>query len=58
MPSHLDIQSALVEMKDKAKSHIGSSEWLGSTEVSLCMSYFVDADCQIINVPTGSDLKS
>lgn len=45
-------------MKDKPKSHISSSEWLGSMEVSLCMSYFLDADCCIQNVSNGNELKS
>jgi hypothetical protein len=33
----LEIQTALVELEDKEKSIIGSSQWIGAFEVNLCV---------------------
>jgi Ufm1-specific protease 2 len=36
--SHLlEIQTALVELEDKDKTIIGSSQWIGAFEVNLCV---------------------
>jgi len=34
---YLEIQTALVELEDKEKSIIGSSQWIGAFEVNLCV---------------------
>ena len=33
----VEIQTALVELEDKEKSIIGSSQWIGAFEVNLCV---------------------
>ncbi len=37
MPSHRDMQMALVEVGDKDKPFVGSREWIGSFEVSTVL---------------------
>ena len=34
---YLEIQTALVELEDKEKTIIGSSQWIGAFEVNLCV---------------------
>ena len=36
-----EIQTALVELEDKEKSIIGSSQWIGAFEVNLCVQNFM-----------------
>lgn len=57
-PSLRGIQEALVTMQDKEEGFVGSREWIGSVEVSLCLDYFHDVPGKIIHVKTGSDLPS
>ena len=58
VPSHKEMQKALVEMGDKEKDFIGSNQWIGAFEVSLCINYFTDGfDCKIVNVAQGSLLS-
>ena len=40
-PTHLQIQQALVDVKDKEPSLVGSKEWIGSFEVSTCLDHFL-----------------
>ena len=42
VPSLRDIQDALVKMEDKPSSFIGSREWIGSFEISICLDYFYE----------------
>ena len=42
IPSLHDIQAALVEMGDKKPCFIGSKDWIGSVEISMCMDHFYD----------------
>ncbi len=37
----VEIQTALVELEDKEKSIIGSSQWIGAFEVNLCVQNFM-----------------
>jgi len=41
VPRIQEIQKALVELKDKPVSFIGSSDWIGAYEVMCCLNYFV-----------------
>lgn len=54
VPSLKAIQEALVAMGDKPDSFVGSREWIGSFEVSICMDYFVEVPCKIIHVTSGA----
>lgn len=38
IPMHYDIQKMLVDMDDKPKTFVGSSNWIGAVELSLCLS--------------------
>ena len=40
-PTHQQIQQALVDVKDKEASFIGSKEWIGSFEVSTCLNHLL-----------------
>lgn len=37
LTSFLEIQTALVDLEDKEKTIIGSSQWIGAFEVNLCV---------------------
>lgn len=47
VPKIQEIQEALVEVKDKPRSFIGSKEWIGALEVMLCLNHFLKV--KIIN---------
>ena len=56
IPKHQEIQQALVDMGDKPKSFVGSSKWIGSMEISFCLSQMLNVDCKIISVSKGSEI--
>ncbi len=56
MPTHREIQQALVDMGDKSKEFIGSSKWIGSMEISFCLSQMLNVDCKILSVSRASEL--
>mmetsp|Transcript_24775 Transcript_24775/g.33143 ORF Transcript_24775/g.33143 Transcript_24775/m.33143 type:complete len:120 (+) Transcript_24775:232-591(+) len=58
IPSHMEIQEALVTMGDKEKEFAGSSQWIGAVEVAMSITYFTSdlIDCKIINVSEGAEL--
>lgn len=56
VPTHNEIQQCLVELEDKPKSFIDSRQWIGSTEVSMCLQYFLNVDSRILHVRSGSEL--
>ena len=43
-------------MGDKEKDFVGSSQWIGAVEVSMCVNYFTNdaIECKIVNVSEGS----
>jgi len=56
IPTHLQIQQCLVDLEDKPKTFVGSRQWIGSMEVSMCLQHFLDVDSRIINVKSGADM--
>ncbi|KAH0688239.1 hypothetical protein KY284_018792 [Solanum tuberosum] len=56
VPSHREIQQALVEIGDKDPSFIGSREWIGAIELSFVLDKLIGASCKIINVRSGTEL--
>ncbi|XP_040168487.1 ufm1-specific protease 2 [Anopheles arabiensis] len=58
IPTHNDIQSCLVRLGDKQRPFIGSRQWIGSTEVSMCLSGLLGIDSRIMFVMHGSELAS
>ncbi|XP_078158016.1 peptidase C78, ubiquitin fold modifier-specific peptidase 1/ 2 isoform X2 [Carex rostrata] len=56
VPSHREIQQALVEIGDKDPSFIGSREWIGAIELSFVLDKLLGVSCKIINVRSGDEL--
>lgn len=50
IPSILEMQEILVQMKDKPDNWIGSSKWIGSFEVALILEHLCGISCEIISV--------
>ena len=57
IPTHREIQQALVDMGDKTKEFVGSSKWIGSMEISFCLNQMLNVDCKIVSVSRGSELS-
>jgi hypothetical protein len=47
----------LVDIGDKPKDFVGSSKWIGSMEISFCLSELLQVDCKILSVSRGSELN-
>uniref|UniRef100_A0A182PVX9 Ufm1-specific protease 2 n=1 Tax=Anopheles epiroticus TaxID=199890 RepID=A0A182PVX9_9DIPT len=58
IPTHNDIQACLVRVGDKQRPFIGSRQWIGSTEVSICLNELLGIDARIMFVMHGSELAS
>ncbi|CRK96594.1 CLUMA_CG009866, isoform A [Clunio marinus] len=58
IPSHEDIQKYLVKVGDKPKTFVNSRQWIGSTEVSMCLNGFMNVDSRIMHVSSGTELAS
>uniref|UniRef100_A0A182K082 Probable Ufm1-specific protease 2 n=1 Tax=Anopheles christyi TaxID=43041 RepID=A0A182K082_9DIPT len=58
IPTHSEIQAALVRVGDKQRHFIGSRQWIGSTEVSICLNELLGIDSRIMFVMHGSELAS
>ncbi|KAL0335814.1 UNVERIFIED_CONTAM: putative Ufm1-specific protease [Sesamum radiatum] len=56
VPSHREIQQALVEIGDKDPSFIGSGEWIGAIELSFVLDKLLGVSCKVINVRSGAEL--
>uniref|UniRef100_A0A1I8N7C5 Probable Ufm1-specific protease 2 n=1 Tax=Musca domestica TaxID=7370 RepID=A0A1I8N7C5_MUSDO len=58
VPTHLEIQQYLVKIGDKPQNFKGSSQWIGSTEVSMCLQGFLNVDSKILHVSSGAELST
>jgi hypothetical protein len=58
VPSHEDIQRYLVKVGDKQSNFINSRQWIGSTEVGMCLNGFMNVDSRIMHVSSGAELGS
>lgn len=58
VPSHRDIQKYLVDVGDKPSNFLGSRQWIGSMEVSMCLNHFTGVDSKILHVDSGAELAS
>jgi len=58
VPSIRDIQQILVDLGDKNKPFVGSSEWIGSMEVSFVLNAHLDVTCRIMSLRQGDTLNS
>ncbi|CAG2172734.1 unnamed protein product [Oppiella nova] len=58
VPSHTDIQQALVDVGDKQPSFVGSRQWIGSQEVSYVLSHLYEITSKIMFVNSGAELAN
>ncbi|XP_053559860.1 ufm1-specific protease 2 [Bombina bombina] len=58
IPTHKEIQQALVDVGDKPVSFVGSRQWIGSVEVQLVLNHLLSVTSKIMFVSQGSELAS
>ncbi|XP_044153639.1 ufm1-specific protease 2 isoform X3 [Bufo gargarizans] len=58
IPTHREIQQALVDVGDKPSSFVGSRQWIGSIEVQLVLDQLLGVTSKIMFVNQGSELAS
>ncbi|GIY96169.1 ufm1-specific protease 2 [Caerostris extrusa] len=58
IPTHTEIQEALVEIGDKPQSFIGSKKWIGSQEVSFCLDHLIKVQSKIMFVSSGAEMAT
>lgn len=56
VPTHREIQQALVDIGDKDPSFIGSREWIGAIELSYVLDKLLGVICKVMNVRSGAEL--
>lgn len=56
VPSHYLIQKMLVDAEDKPREFLGSKDWIGSFEISLCLDMHLGVQSKIMSVKSGSEL--
>ncbi|KDO69400.1 hypothetical protein CISIN_1g0071712mg, partial [Citrus sinensis] len=56
VPSHREIQQALVDIGDKDPSFVGSREWIGAIELSFVLDKLLGVSCKVLNVRSGAEL--
>ncbi|XP_053315173.1 ufm1-specific protease 2 [Spea bombifrons] len=58
IPTHREIQQALVDVGDKPASFVGSRQWIGSIEVQLVLNQLLGITSKIMFVSQGTELAS
>lgn len=58
VPSHKQIQEALVEVGDKERGFVGSRQWVGSLELSFCLNQMLDVTSRIVTAADGEEMES
>ncbi|XP_075466286.1 ufm1-specific protease 2 isoform X4 [Ascaphus truei] len=58
IPTHKEIQQALVDVGDKPASFVGSRQWIGSIEVQLVLDQLLGITSKIMFVSRGAELAS
>jgi len=56
VPTIPEIQKTLVKLDDKPASFVGSSKWIGATEVCYVLDDLCGVSCRILHVPFGRDV--
>ncbi|CAD5228671.1 unnamed protein product [Bursaphelenchus xylophilus] len=56
VPSHKDIQECLVEIGDKPASFVGSKKWIGSMELSFCLSQMLGIESKVLTTNSGTEI--
>ncbi|XP_062864727.1 ufm1-specific protease 2 [Trichomycterus rosablanca] len=58
VPTHTQIQQALVDVGDKESLFVGSRQWIGSIEVQAVLNQLLEVTSKIMFVSQGSELAS
>ncbi|KAM8785942.1 ufm1-specific protease 2 isoform 2-T2 [Rhynchonycteris naso] len=58
VPTHREIQQALVDAGDKPAAFVGSRQWIGSIEVQLVLNQLIGVTSKILFVSQGSEMAS
>ncbi|XP_071477902.1 ufm1-specific protease 2-like [Diadema antillarum] len=58
IPTHKEIQQALVDVGDKPAKFVGSRQWIGSIEVSTVLNQLLGITSKIMFVPNGEELAT
>ena len=58
VPDHRDIQRYLTSIGDKPSSFVGSKQWIGSTEVSMCLDGFMNVVSRILRADSGAEIAT
>lgn len=58
IPTHAEIQQALVDIGDKPQNFVGSKKWIGSQEVSFCLDQLIQVQSKIMCVNSGAEMAS
>ncbi|KAH7646425.1 ufm1-specific protease 2-like protein [Dermatophagoides farinae] len=56
VPTHKEIQQALIDVGDKPPNFLGSSKWIGSQEVCYVLSHLYDIQSKIIFINSATEL--
>lgn len=56
LPTHAEIQQALVAVGDKPATFVGSNEWIGANEVCYALEKLADLESKILHVSRGSEM--
>lgn len=56
VPSHREIQQALVDIQDKQAKFVGSRQWIGSTEISFVLNELLKLECRFIATNSGAEV--
>lgn len=56
LPTHAEIQRALVHIGDKPPSFIGSREWIGANEVCYVLEKLTGVESKILHISRGSEM--
>lgn len=58
VPSHKQIQQALVDVGDKKSEFVGSKEWIGANEVCYALEKLTGVTSKILHVSRGAEMES
>ncbi|XP_058049140.1 ufm1-specific protease 2 isoform X1 [Ahaetulla prasina] len=58
IPTHKEIQQALVNVGDKPPNFVGTCQWIGSIEVQLVLNQLLGITSKILFISQGSELAS
>lgn len=57
VPTHREIQQALIDIGDKPKNFLGSSKWIGSQEVCYVLNHLYGIQSKIIFINSATELS-